>query len=267
MTGAGRPALLLPEPDVENGELVVEALRSDPRGDTAAWVVAEDSAGRLVARLRLDFASGSRKARTTMALPLEVRNSISRLAIENETTAAAVALLDQRWRRPSVGLVAGGDIEVQHSLLSPTYFLARALEQDADIRQDTLDRLLDRPPAVIVLADIGTVDATMRPLLEDWLDTGGVLVRFAGPAFSRESDNLLPVVLRARQRALGGAMSWSRPQRIAEFDTASPFFGLEAPPDVLVDRQVLAETDGRSLIENLGETGGWHAARDRRQTW
>lgn len=241
MTGTGRPALLLPEPDVENGELVVEALRSDALGDMAAWVVAEDSAGRLVARLRLDFASGSGMARTTMALPLEVRNSISRLAIENETTAAAVALLDQRWKRPSVGLVAGGDIEVQHSLLSPTYFLSRALEQDADVRQDTLGRLLDRPPAVMVLADIGTVAATMRPHLEDWLATGGVLVRFAGPAFSRESDDLLPVALRARQRALGGVMSWSRPQRIAEFDAASPFFGLEAPPDVLVDRQVLAE--------------------------
>ena len=180
-------------------------------------------------------------ARTTLALPLEVRNSISRLAVENETTAAAVALLDQRWKRPSVGLVAGGDIEVQHSLLSPTYFLARALEQDADVRQDTLGRLLDRPPAVMVLADIGTVAATMRPRLEDWLAAGGVLVRFAGPAFSRESDDLLPVALRARQRALGGVMSWSRPQRIAEFGAASPFFGLQAPPDVLVDRQVLAE--------------------------
>lgn len=270
MTGAARPALLLPEPEVEDGELVVEALRSDTPGNTTAWVVAEDSEGRLLARLELDFASGSRTARTTLALPLEVRNSISRLAIENETTAAAVALLDQRWKRPSVGLVAGGDIEVQHSLLSPTYFLARALEREADIRQDTLGRLLDRPPAVIVLADIGTVAATVRPRLEDWLDTGGVLVRFAGPAFSRESDDLLPVALRARQRALGGAMSWSRPQRIAEFDAASPFFGLVTPPDILVDRQVLAEPtvdlssktwarleDGTPLVTAGGRGDGW----------
>ncbi len=241
MSGAQGPAVVLPEPEVRNGELVVEAWRSGTPGGMAVWAVAEDADGHLVARLRLDFASGSHTARTTMALPLDVRNSISRLAIENETTAAAVALLDQRWKRPSVGLVAGGDIEVQHSLLSPTYFLGRALEQDADIREDTLGRLLERPPAVIVLADIGTVAATMRPRLEDWLDTGGVLVRFAGPAFSRESDTLLPVALRDRQRALGGAMSWSRPQRIAAFDTASPFFGLETPPDVLVDRQVLAE--------------------------
>ncbi len=241
MTGAQRPALLLPEPGVENGELVVEARRSTTLGDASAWVVAEDSSGRLIARLRLDFASGSDMARTTVALPLEIRNSIARLAIENETTAAAVALLDQRWKRPSVGLVAGGDIETQHSLLSPIYFLARALEQDADVRQDTLGTLLDQPPAVMVLADIGTVAATLRPRLEDWLATGGVLVRFAGPAFSGESDDLLPVALRARQRDLGGVMSWTRPQAIAAFDAASPFFGLEAPPDVLVDRQVLAE--------------------------
>ena len=270
MTGAAGSAIVLPEPSVENGELVVEAWRSSTLGDTSVWVVAEDSSGRLIARLRLDFASGSALGRTTLALPLEVRNSISRLAIENENTAAAVALLDQRWKRPSVGLVAGGDIEAQHSLLSPTYFLARALEQDADVRQDALGTLLERPPAVMVLADIGTVAATVRPRLEDWLTAGGVLVRFAGPAFSRESDDLLPVDLRARQRDLGGVMSWTRPQRLAEFDAASPFFGLEAPAEVLVDRQVLAEPtvglssrtwarleDGTPLVTAERRGNGW----------
>ena len=234
-------ALVLLEPRVENDRLVVEALRGDAAGDLAVWVVAEDAEGALVVRLKLIFEAGSNRAETAMTLPVEVRNGIARLAIENEPTAAAVVLLDRRWKRPPVGLVAGGDIEVRHSLFSPTFFLARALEQAADVRQDTLERLLDRPPAAIVLADIGIVAETERPRLEEWLAGGGVLVRFAGPTFSRDSDDLLPVTLRGRERALGGAMSWTRPQRVAPFDAGSPFFGLDPQADVLVDRQVLAE--------------------------
>ena len=234
-------ALVLLEPRVENDRLVVEALRADAVGDLAVWVVAEDAEGGLVVRMKLTFEAGSNRAETDMTLPAEVRNGIARLAVENEPTAAAVVLLDRRWKRPPVGLVAGGDIEVRHSLFSPTFFLARALEQAAEVRQDTLERLLERPPAVIVLADIGIIAGTERPRLEEWLAGGGVLVRFAGPTFSRESDDLLPVTLRGRERALGGAMSWTRPQRVASFDAGSPFFGLDPQADVLVDRQVLAE--------------------------
>ncbi len=241
MTADAPGALVLLEPRVENGGLLVEALRGGTTGARRAWAVAEDAAGALVARLALDFEDGSGRAETALALPAEVRNTIARLAIEGEPTAAAVVLLDRRWKRPPVGLFAGGDIEVRHSLLSPGYFAGRALEETAEVRQETLGRLLDRPPAVIVLADIGIVAATERPRLEEWLADGGVLVRFAGPTFSRESDDLLPVALRGRDRALGGAMSWTRPQRVAPFEASSPFFALETPADVLVDRQVLAE--------------------------
>ncbi|MBT7612898.1 MAG: DUF4159 domain-containing protein, partial [Rhodospirillaceae bacterium] len=109
-----------------------------------------------------------------------------------------------------------------------------------------------------------------RETLETWIDSGGVLIRFAGPVFSQESDDLVPVEIRGRERALGGAMSWASAQRIAPFDADSPFAGLLPPPDVLIDRQVLAEPtvdltsktwarllDGTPLVTAEQRGDGW----------
>ena len=69
------------------------------------------------------------------------------------------------------------------------------------------------------------------------------LLRFAGPRLAQNADSLLPVRLRARDRSLGGALSWSSPARLAPFPSNSPFQGLVVPEDIVVLRQVLAEPD------------------------
>ncbi|MBN34513.1 MAG: hypothetical protein CMM46_06995 [Rhodospirillaceae bacterium] len=235
------PALALLAPREEDGVLVLEALRAGTSPARHIWVAANDEEGNLVARQALVFEEGEARAEAALTVPTEMRNRIAELEIENESTAAAVVLLDNRWRRPPVGLVAGGDLESQQPLLSPIYYIGRALESAAETRSGSLELLLQNPPAVIILADVGIVPDTDRPALEEWMDGGGILIRFAGPAFSQASDDLVPVDIRGRDRALGGAMSWSSAQRIAPFDHTSPFAGLEPPPDVLIDRQVLAE--------------------------
>ncbi len=234
-------ALVLLPPTDENGVLLIRALRAGTGSERSIWVAANDEEGELVARQELIFAEGDSAAEVEFNVPLELRNRIAELEIENEPTAAAVVMLDQHWKRPPVGLVAGGDIESQQPLLSSIFFIERALETSADMRAAPLESLLRRPPPVIVLADVGVVPETERPALDAWLEEGGVLVRFAGPLFSQESDDLVPVEIRGRERALGGAMSWSSAQRIAPFEPSSPFAGLIPPPDVLIDRQVLAE--------------------------
>jgi hypothetical protein len=68
-------------------------------------------------------------------------------------------------------------------------------------------------------------------------------VRFAGPRLAGANDNdpLLPVKLRKGERALGGTLSWSEPQKLRTFPQQGPFAGLTIPDDVNVSRQVLAE--------------------------
>ena len=268
--GGGPSPLVLLEPDREEGRLKLAALRAGRGGERRIWVAASDADGRLLARQELTFAAGQGRAEAQLAAPARLANRIARLEIENRAAAAAVVLLDRRWQRPPVGLVAGGDIEIMQPLLSPVYFVARALEGAARPFEAPLARLMERPPAMIVLADVGTIAAAERGRLEAWLEAGGVLVRFAGPTFAQDSDDLVPVALRGRERALGGGMSWSSAQRIAPFEAASPFAGLAVPADVLIDRQVLAEPaaglaartwarleDGTPLVTAVARGRGW----------
>ena len=44
---------------------------------------------------------------------------------------------------------------------------------------------------------------------------------------------------------LGGSLSWEQPQKLTTFSREGPFHDLVVPNDVTVNRQVLAEPDGR----------------------
>ena len=83
--------------------------------------------------------------------------------------------------------------------------------------------------------------------MTDWIDEGGLLVRFAGPRTAAadldSTDPLLPVRLRAGGRSVGGAMSWGEPKALRAFTRDSPFFGLTVPDDVAVSSQVMAQPD------------------------
>jgi hypothetical protein len=56
-----------------------------------------------------------------------------------------------------------------------------------------------------------------------------------------ERADIAPVTLRQGERALGGAMSWSEPQVLADFPAFGPFAGMPRATDITVSRQVLAE--------------------------
>jgi hypothetical protein len=117
---------------------------------------------------------------------------------------------------------------------------------------------------------VATIVGTERTLIESWIDGGGVLVRFAGPRIAEGVDDLVPVRLRRGGRALGGALSWSEPARLAPFADHTPFAGLRIPADVKIHRQVLAEpsldladktwarlTDGTPLVTAERRGDGW----------
>jgi hypothetical protein len=91
---------------------------------------------------------------------------------------------------------------------------------------------------------VGTIIGGARERLGQWIEGGGVLVRFAGPRLAAATDDdLVPVKLRRGGRILGGSLSWDQPQPLAAFSRESPFFGMTVPDDVLINRQVLAEPD------------------------
>ncbi|SFS00467.1 DUF4159 domain-containing protein [Yoonia litorea] len=237
----------------ENGEVIVSATRTPVGLDQEITVAAVglDPAGveRQLATVPVNFPAGEASAETSLVLPPELRNRITRFEIDGQRSAAAVSLADDALRRREVALIAGRDDREGLDLLSPLYYLREALEPTADIIDGALTDILLANPDVIVLADVANLAAVEADALEDWVNSGGMLLRFAGPRLAasdlgrNNEDPLLPVRLRSGGRTVGGAMSWGEPKTLAPFAEDSPFFGLPIPDDVSVTSQVMAQPD------------------------
>ena len=231
----------------------LSAVRPDsdlaPRQMTAG---AFDDRGRRIADALLAFGPGETLATADVDVPFELRNDFASIAIDGEAQAGAVRVLDENSKRRRIGLLSQSEADQAQPLLSPLYYIRRALEPYADLVEPTtpdlaaaIPELLDQKPAMIVMADVGTLPDAAHERLVEWVDEGGTLVRFAGSrlAAAGADDELLPVRLRLGERALGGALSWTEPQPVTEFPDTGPFAGLAPPLEVSVSRQVLAEPD------------------------
>jgi hypothetical protein len=241
-------ARALASPSNAPGGLEAEVLRANPQAPQDGRVLALDGKGRVVGRAPFDF-GGETRAKARFDLPTELRNDVSLLQIEGETSAGAVALLDSRSKVRRIGVVSGAANDQEQPLLSAAYYLDKALAPFAQVRlprpgvADPILALLDEHPNVMALADVGALRDEDLEALTRFVDEGGVLLRFAGPRLANAADELTPVRLRRSGRVLGGAMSWETPKKLAPFAPSSPFAGLAVPADVSVTRQVLAEPE------------------------
>jgi hypothetical protein len=249
----GLLALRPPENAVDRMRISVARL-----GNSAgATILGFDEAGRRIIEGQGSF-SGGEEMVVEIALPADLRNAVARLAIVEEDSAGAVYLLDGRWRRKMVGLVAGQGSGAQ-PLLEPLTYVERALAPQSDLLQPGADStsqavqtLVDRRASVIVLTDVGNLPPATSEALLQWVADGGTLVRFASPQLATERE-LLPVRLRQGERSLGGSLSWEEPQPIGSFSGDGPFARIQVPQDVRIERQILAEPDSLAEAEVWAE--------------
>jgi len=239
--------LAFASPTAENGQFKIHLIRPQAGVPRTANIRALATNGRSLADVKADFTSIATQTEAHLELPIELRNEVQRLEITNERNAAATYLFDDRWRGKTVALQSGGSLEDAQPLLSPLYYVTRALEPYAEISEpenaQALKQRLDAGLSMLVLADIGVVPAESEEMIKPWLERGGVLLRFAGPRLASAHDDLVPVSIREGGRALGSALSWEQPQSLQAFPEKSPFAGLALDASVTVARQVLAEPD------------------------
>jgi hypothetical protein len=248
-----RAIYVLRPPVFQDGAVKITALRPTPGPAAQIEVSARgpDPGGveRELARATLDFDATGTEATTALSLPPELRNRLTRFEVVGQRSAGAVSLTDDSLKRRKVALIAGTEGREGLQLLLPTHYLRQALAPVADLIDGTLQDVLLASPDVVVLADVARLSALESDALQDWVEKGGLLLRFAGPRLAASDvsraveDPLMPVRLREGGRAVGGAMSWGEPKALAPFAEGSPFFGLTVPPDVAVSAQVLAQPD------------------------
>jgi hypothetical protein len=251
------------------------------RGEATATAVG--SRDRKMATTPVVFAQGQSEAQKALNLPLELRNALTRVQFAGARSAGEVAILDDQARRKRVAIIAGASAESRDQpLLDGTHYLKSALSgvaaprilslraalglpdgtNSANMALNELENQVETTPHAlydtIILADIGVLDVDTEAALSEWVENGGLLIRFAGPRLAAAAQErvqlarhfgsdvdlpLSPVRLRGGGRDLGGALSWSQPQRLAPFPSHSPFFGLTPPEEVTVSRQVLADPE------------------------
>ena len=193
--------------------------------------------GGVIASEELRFSPGADLSTVSFSLPAQLRSRVARLRVASARSAAAVKLLDDSFGRPLVGVLRA-NADTSSPLLTEPFYAKQALLPFADVFEGDQESLLSLKPSILVMSDSQrSDDETIRAFVEE----GGVLIRFAGPRLAKRPDELLPVTLRVGDRAIGGALAWESPQKLAPFPVESPFAGLAVPEDVTVSKQVMAE--------------------------
>ncbi len=229
----------------------VRVSRSSIEGNAVALVdaIGSDASGieRRLDTATAEFADEEAEAVAEFSLPTEVLNRISRFELRDARSAGAVILTADSVSRRKVALLERDDADGATPLLSPYHYLRQALETKVELISIPSGANLSTNPDVVILADTPVLSRQEAESLLNWLDDGGLLVRFAGPRLAAETaardvdDPLLPVQIRAGSMAVGGTLSWELPKRVAPFEEGSPFYGLEVPGDVEIRSQVLAQ--------------------------
>ena len=229
-----------------------------------------DSNGKRVAREEVELDANTRETPLHFDLPLLSSNKIAQISVQGQASSAAVLLQGSSMRQLPVAFLDSNPSQGERPYFSGLYYLRRALAPFVRSRtaSDTskaggnspLERLLEEAPAVVILDDVARMTPSERRTLANWVERGGILIRFAGTNTAQAqtsdgTDELLPVRLRSDERVLGGALSWDSPRRLGEFEEDSPFYGLDVPDEVTVSRQIL------SLPDSTG-TG-----QERAQVW
>ena len=260
--------------------------RADRAGDprrhralpAAGFVRATDLKGRAIGDFPFDFASrrGARPKRASTCRS----NSATTSPASTSSAPRPPARCNCSTNAGGAGGSAcspGAAADAAQPLLSPLYYIARAVQPFADVQEPRDANAAVAVPRTDRGRRLGDRHGRYRHPAAGRRGrrsptgsrSGGTLVRFAGPHLAAATDSLIPVRLRHGDRVLGGSLTWQEEQPLASFSDKSPFAGMTVPDDVLIKRQVLAEPDGTLDRPDLGgarrrnAAGHRHAVRPR----
>ncbi|MCB9996474.1 MAG: DUF4159 domain-containing protein [Rhodospirillales bacterium] len=235
------PVLLRPDPKISTDFSVLISAPKDLPAGTPVTVNAIGSDGRILDSQKIMLDVSEKSATVTFDIPDALRNQVHQIRLGDRQGAGAALLLDDQFKRRTVGLATSTGNDDDAPLIEESYYIEKALEPYANIISGAAGQLIEQNPAVIILPNVGAMPPAELNALEDWVRAGGLLLRFAGPNMTQGENFLVPVPLLKGGRAMDGALTWDKPVQLAPFPETSPLFGLEIPEEVTVRRQLLAE--------------------------
>ena len=180
---------------------------------TAHTIEALGAGGGVISAEDIRFTPGADLATLSFNLPAQLRSRVARLRVSGVRSAASVKLLDDSFGRPLVGVLRA-NADTSSPLLTEPFYAKQALLPFADVFEGDQETLLTLKPSILVMPDSQRSDDEG---VKDFVEKGGILIRFAGARLAKRPDTLLPVALRVGDRAIGGALAWESPQKLAPF--------------------------------------------------
>ncbi|KKJ77725.1 hypothetical protein WH95_04560 [Kiloniella litopenaei] len=225
----------------EQNGVTVTIERAFEQLETEERIAALSDKNEILASEKVTFNSGTKTVSTTLKMPNELYNKAKKVTVVGKSTAATTFLLDQSNYRFPVGILTAAGQQDNKSLLGEHYYLQRALGLFTDVRYGSIKELLSRELSTIIVTDKETIPVNDQETLSQWIDQGGLLLRFSGPNLAEKRDQFIPVPLRSGYRNLEGNLTWEQPLTLEDFDKNSPFFGLPQNPEITVSGQLLAQ--------------------------
>lgn len=261
-----QPAVFISDVNVSPDALRVMLERADDTKPRNVVIRAETSDNAILSETELVLPGNIRRQEVELkAVPPGTVPGLVRVA---GMGAGGVRLLEGVGARRLVGL--GANAQDESPLLSDFYYVERALSPFSEVIRGNIRDLAKARVSAIILADEGQLPQEDHDDLAKFVDAGGVLIRFSGPRLASQADDLTPTKLRNGGRNLGGTLAWEKPQNLAPFDDASPFYGIDVPIDAAIRQQVLAEPsidltektwarlqDGAPIVTGARRGKGW----------
>lgn len=239
---ASRRPMILRPPLEENGSALarVEAVTGVPA--TSVQVSSTDRQGRLLDQLSARVTGGHGYIDIPYVTTPDKNAPVpAAIRLEGRSGAGAVLVTGRGQGNRRIGLAGTSAKEENYNLTDPAYYLSRAVQPFATLTTGPIDDLIAGDAGMIILADNDTLSPATLETLEEWIKTGGILLRFASPALSENPDTLTPVPLLRSERSLQGSLTWETPLSIKSINPQSPLAGLKVPGDLKIRRQLLAE--------------------------
>jgi len=235
--------LALKEPKTSQLSAAVDILRPrlSPPGRMVS-VQAIGSGGRVLDQKSVTLNDEKIRETIEFDIPETLRGDVARYKIAGTGGPGGTYILDESLEKKTVGLYQAAEQADPKPFIEARYYLQRALEPFATLKEGSVEELIDDGVSAIILADVATMSPATLERLENWVREGGLLLRFAGPNMAQIGlqNFLTPVPLQTGERSLEGSLTWETPPKLAEFPPSSPLNGIRIHEDLVVRQQILA---------------------------
>lgn len=241
-------AHLMMTPQYANGNYNITVMRAGAGKEETLRISAYDPGHNSIGSVTATFPEGENTAIVTFD-PRAYDVAADRIfsfSIDNEVGAGAITLVSENYKPRTVGIAARGGQDDTGSLLSEGRFLYAALEPYTDIEFGNLEKLLDgQDISVLIVPDAVPITGVARDKLQRWVESGGMLGRFAGENLAADNhadDPLLPIDIRKGIRTMaGGVATGANGLGLEQFSGETPFAGMSVDESVRIDRGIVTQ--------------------------